>query len=317
MTDHNSNEQKSPVCTHKSNIWEYHVAIPIVWIGRLFYGLVSLPATTLRYVKLKQFKKPKRVLMFERQDASNKESEGQDTKPNEQCLITYLKEHGYQADRVSDDVEFKEKIQTERFDLVMIDYFCEYIEPKIENQKNHAEKVQQLDSKLTDLDTLIEEIRKDMGDVWCSDGHDLALEIDKIIRDIPANKRPELAIHSRFARKLVTTEEFAKLQDRNISWLWKYKDLDQSKDRNIKKARQREVRHLDRLILRGRLKRLDAGLKKLSLISLISILLTTILVLYTNNLVPNFSTHLLSIAVGVFASLLVNAISYLVSSGKR
>ncbi|GAB7230639.1 hypothetical protein VrSk94_43340 [Vibrio rotiferianus] len=199
----------------------------------------------------------------------------------------------------------------------MIDYFCEYIEPKIENQKNHAEKVQQLDSKLTDLDTLIEEIRKDMGDVWCSDGHDLALEIDKIIRDIPANKRPELAIHSRFARKLVTTEEFAKLQDSNISWLWKYKDLDQSKDRNIKKARQREVRHLDRLILRGRLKRLDAGLKKLSLISLISILLTTILVLYANNLVPNFSTHLLSIAVGVFASLLVNAISYLVSSGKR
>ncbi len=253
--------------------------------------------------------------MFERPDSDKKNNS--DLKEHLSQLKTDDNLAKYDVHLESDEEAFKEKLETQKFDIVTIDYFSEYLEPKVEEDEEREKKVKELNDQLGQLDTLIEDIRTNMDYVWCTDGHDLALEANKIIARIPINDRPELAIHSRFARKLVTTEKFNKLQDINISWLWKDKDLHDDNVTVKESARKREVKHLDSLIRSARLRRLEASIKKLSLIGLISAVVTIMLYIVTTESLDKASPHILSILLGVFASLLVNAISFLISSGSR
>ncbi|ODM56027.1 hypothetical protein [Vibrio harveyi] len=291
------------------------LAEKVVEIGTLLHKFASFPSYCRRLLLKKYLDQQRSVLMFERPDF------GKDNYAGLMAHLEGIKAHDgsakYRVDLVSDEVEFKEKLQTKKFDLVTVDYFCEYLEPKLENKQKRECKVRELNEQLGELDKLIEGIRTNMAAVWCTDGHDLALEANEIIEAIPVNERPELAIHSRFGRKLVTTEDFNKLQNINISWLWKDKDLHEVNCDVLDSSRQREVKHLEALIRTSRLRRLDASIKKLSLIGLISGVVTIMLCILATENLESASPHILSILLGVFASLLVNAISFLISRGRR
>ncbi|HFQ5181119.1 TPA: hypothetical protein ACGUW2_003092 [Vibrio vulnificus] len=291
------------------------IAAGVVSFGHFAYKLVSFPSFCRRYLLKKYFGRTRRILMFERPDSDKKSNT--DLKEHLSRIRTDDNRPKYDVHLESDEEVFKEKLETQKFDIITIDYFSEYLEPKIEEDEERKNKVAGLNAQLGQLDTLIEDIRTNMGDVWCTDGHDLALEANKIISRIPINDRPVLAIHSRFARKLATTEEFNKLQGINVSWLWKDKDLHDDNVNGIESARKREVKHLDSLIRSARLRRLEASIKKLSLIGIISGVITIMLYIVITESLDKASPHILSILLGVFASLLVNAISFLISSGNR
>lgn len=290
------------------------LASVLTLIYNLTIGLASLLYVLRQVVQKRYLDQKKNLLLFEKLDSNV------NPMSDESSLEHCLKQANYAYEIVRDEEEFLRKLKSTEYDIVAVDYYCEYSEPILQAGEQ-KDRIKYINIKLEQLDQLIEEIRLDMKDVWCRDGHHLAIKAQSILDSKPDHLRAELAIYSRYARKLTTTEEFNELQELGISWLWKHKEAPSSITGDAAtNARQRELNHLNRLAHTSKQRKFNASWRLAALTMFVaSVLAGLVTIFYQNSsdLNTSVAVYIPGLLVGIIASVLVNALSFIVKSGNK